>query len=98
MPRKAIFAAIEEERSYQDRKYGPVLVDPANHTGQGPGGHELGAWCLVLRKELHEAEDAVIHGGFQHARGRNSVRAELVQIAAVAVAALEQHGLEEDDS
>lgn len=93
-----IFDAIQKERDFQDGKYGPVLY-PAFPIGslpiQGPGGHELAAWMLVIEKELEEAKDACIHGGANQPKGRNSIRAELVQIAAVCVAALEQHGLEE---
>ena len=81
-----VFRAIIQERAFQDNKYGPV---------NGSGGHPLAAWLLIIRSELNEAMDAVTHGGMQSTKGRDSVRAEIVQIAAVCVAALEQHGLEE---
>lgn len=87
-----IFAAIMAERQFQDKKYGPILTPQGN---QGPGGHELAAWTLIIEKELEEAKNAAIHGGFANTSGRNSIRAELIQVAAVCVAALEQHGLEE---
>lgn len=103
-----IFEAIIRERQFQHMKYGPVVVQSQNidggglHPGpmiQGPGGHELASWLLVIRKELEEAEDAAIDGRPAKMMGakvplRNTVRAELVQIAAVCIAALEQHGLE----
>lgn len=89
-----VFDAIELERQFQDRKYGPVSVVTGS-TVQGPGGHELGAWLLIIEKELEEAKDAVTHGGLKKPVGRDAIRHELVQIAAVCVAALEQHGLEE---
>lgn len=92
--RERIYIAIGEERKHQDAKYGDVLIDTAGPTPiQGSGGHELGAWLVILERELEEAKSAVVHGG-NHAKGRDTIRAELVQIAAVCVAALEQHGLE----
>lgn len=91
--RAEIFEAIEKERKFQDQKYGSVLT---MHMNQGPGGHELPGWTLVAEKELEEAKDAAVHGGSKQIKGRNSVRQELVQVAAVCVAALEQHGLAEE--
>lgn len=95
--------AIAVERGYQNEKYGPVLdqvsyyknggVGPMYDTG--PGGHELAAWLLIIEAELAEAKKAAIHGGFQTVKGRDSIRAEIVQIAAVCVAALQQHGVTE---
>lgn len=100
----AIFEAIIRERQFQHGKYGPVLTRSQNidgggwHPGpviQGPGGHELGTWLIILEKELEEAKVAAVHGGSKATSGRNSIRSELIQCAAVCVAALEQHGLEE---
>jgi len=95
--------AIIAERRHQDQKYGPHTVELSYmktggigpQTEQGPGGHELGAWLIVIEKELDEAKDALVHGGSKTLKGRNSIRSELAQIAAVCVAALEQHGVEE---
>jgi len=94
--------AIIAERRHQDQKYGPHTIEyDATGAGdrprmvQGPGGHELGAWLIVIEKELDEAKDALVHGGSKTLKGRNSIRSELAQIAAVCVAALEQHGVEE---
>lgn len=56
----------------------------------GTDPHEMGTWLMILEFELAEAKEALVKGGI----GRDSVRHELIQIAAVAVAALEQHGLE----
>ena len=98
----AIMAALRRERDFQDKKYGPVLEKNEfrewgeSETRQGPGGHELGAWLIVIEKELDEAKDACIHGGHSTGKGRNSIRSEILQIAAVCIAALEQHGLEEE--
>lgn len=86
MHRRQVFDAIKGERGFQDSKYGPVT---------GTGGHPLSSWILILESELEEAKRAVTHGGMQSTKGRDSVRAEILQVAAVAVAALEQHGVEE---
>lgn len=99
----AIFEALVREREWQDDKYGPVIMRNANGEDmydhntplQGKGGHELGTWLIILEKELEEAKVAAVHGGSKATSGRNSIRQELVQVAAVCVAALEQHGLEE---
>lgn len=98
-----IILAVKAERKFQDDKYGPVQLRDAknavvydhNRVVQGPGGHELGTWLIILEKELEEAKRAAVHGGSKDTSGRNSIRQELVQCAAVCVAALEQHGLEE---
>ncbi len=74
--------AIGRERLFQDGKYGP-LADGGSHT--------IGEWILLIEAELAEAKNALIKGGI----GRDSVRSELVQVAALAVACLEQHGLSE---
>lgn len=98
-----IFEAIVREREFQTDKYGPVIEPglksatgmPITDHKQGPGGHELGAWLVILESELDEAKKALVHGGSKSVKGRDTIRAEIVQIAAVAIAALEQHGVEE---
>lgn len=90
--------AIIKERRFQDEKYGAVTSFGADFPAipaQGPGGHELGAWLVILESELDEAKKALVHGGSKTGKGRDTIRAEIVQIAAVALAALEQHGVEE---
>lgn len=77
---KDAVCAILEERIFQDHKFGSL--------GQG-GEHQLPAWLLLIEDELLEAKRAVIKGG----RGRDSLRAEITQIGALALAALEEHGL-----
>jgi NTP pyrophosphatase (non-canonical NTP hydrolase) len=72
-----IFQAIRRERQYQDRKYGMI--------------HErnllLDNYLGICRGELTEAWDALADGK------RDEALLELLQVAAVAVAALEAHGL-----
>ena len=72
-------AAIMDERQFQDQKFGKL--------GEG-GEHTLGEWVLLIEAELNEAKESLIKGG----TGRNALRSEIVQIAALAVACLEQHG------
>ena len=76
--------AIGKERLYQDQKHGSIVEC----------GHTLGEWILIAEAELAEAKEALIKGG----SGRDSVRSELVQVAATIVACLEQHGLSEPHS
>lgn len=48
--REEVYDVIDEERTYQQNKWGPRL-------------HELPTWFLILRKELDEAEDAWLKKG-----------------------------------
>lgn len=48
----------------------------------------MGEWILLMESELAEAKHALIKGG----RGRDTVRHEIIQVGALCVAALEQHG------
>ena len=75
----AVVAAVQEERTYQDELHGSIQDAP----------HEMGTWILLIEAELNEAKLALIKGG----EGRNALRAELVQVAALCIAALEKHGL-----
>ena len=74
--------AILEERKFQDGKYGSL---------DDGGSHQLGEWILLIEDELSEAKHALIKGGV----GRNSLRSELIQVAALVLAALEQHGCDD---
>jgi hypothetical protein len=75
-----VFAEIRKEREYQDAKWGTI----AEHQQSIPG------YLLIIRKELEEAEN----GWMKNVQGRDSAMAEILQIASVAVAALEQYGFE----
>jgi hypothetical protein len=83
-PQVEAIKAIVRERIFQDIKYGDL---------DNGGGHTLGEWAVILEFELREFKTALIKGG----TGRDTARQELVQIAAVALAALEQHGIEEPE-
>ena len=74
-----VLQEIRDERDYQDGLHGSIELSP----------HEHGTWLLLIEAELQEAKIALIKGG----EGRNAFRSELVQVAALCCAALEQHGL-----
>jgi hypothetical protein len=78
--RHEVIVALSQERAFQDQKHGTIYEVP--HT---PGG-----WMLLIKHELIEAENALIKGGM----GRDSWRHEIVQVAALCIACLEQHGLQ----
>lgn len=77
MYRENVFAAIDRERAWQEQKWGTNQEHP----------HSVAEWLLIVESELAEAKHAWTKG-----IGDADALAELVQIAAVAVAALEQHG------
>lgn len=54
------------------------------------GPQTLEGFLLILENEIEEAK----RGWAINAHGRNSTRSEILQVAAVAVACLEEHGLE----
>jgi hypothetical protein len=80
MNRAETFAAIDRERAWQEHKWGTIAEHP----------HTVGEWLLILQSELDEAKQGWVKGN-----GDYDALRELVQVAAVAVAALEQHGAPE---
>lgn len=77
---ETVFAAIERERFNQDMKWGTI----EDNTQSLPG------FILTIQAELDEAKA----GWQKNVPGKHSALSELVQVAAVCVAALEQYGLE----
>ena len=75
--RQHVFDAINRERTYQDHKWGGIADHP----------HTVAEWILILESELQEAKKAWVHG-----KGDAAALCEILQVAAVAVATLEQHG------
>ena len=57
----------------------------------GAENHTMGAWMLILEAELNEAKTATI----KPRDGRDNVISEVVQVAAVCFAILEQYGVKE---
>lgn len=73
-----VFAAVQSERKYQDGKWGPF---------EQQNGRDLPSWFNTIREELEEAANAYYKAPRD---GDLNVFLELVQVAAVAFAALEQ--------
>lgn len=73
-----VFEYIQDEREYQDNKWGSLEEKSQSIPG----------YLLVLEAELAEAKA----GWMKNKDGRNSCLNEILQIAAVAVACLEQYG------
>ena len=73
-----VFDAITRERVYQDSKWGPPHKHP----------HGLAGWLAIMQNELAEASaELSLHNDPENAQR------EILQVIAVGVAALEQHGL-----
>lgn len=73
------FELIRLEREYQTRKWGSIQDHP----------HAIPGYLLIAQAELNEA----IAGWMKNRAGRNDALAEIVQVAAVCAACLEQHGV-----
>lgn len=78
-PQGVALDAFFAERRFQDEKHGPLY---------GGGSHTIGEWILLMEAELAEAKRALLKGG----KGRDSVLSEIIQVGALALAAIEQHG------
>lgn len=75
-----VLEAIEAERAYQLNKWGKHHDDTQS----------LAGYLLIIESELNEAK----RGWNKNLSGRDSSLSELVQVVAVAVAALEKFGVE----
>lgn len=75
---KEVFEHIQRERTYQDEKYG--VNKPQS----------LAGFILLMQKELQEAVDAWAK---DVQTPRNTCLEEILQVASVAVAALERYGV-----
>lgn len=76
--RQEVYSAINDERVYQDRKWGTIEEHP----------HEVGSWLTIMRQLLSDAERAYANG-----RGDAVALDELRKVVAVGVACMEQHGV-----
>lgn len=72
-----VFDLIRGERAYQDAKWGPI----DSH------GHEVGSWVLIVSNLVNDAMRSWVTQP-----GDKAALAEIVKVAAVAVACLEEHG------
>jgi len=75
---ETVFYYIQKEREYQKEKFGKDKEQ------------SLPGFLLVLESELEEAK----LGWIKDLEGRHSSLAEILQIAAVAVACLEKYGID----
>ena len=77
-PRSSVFAAITEERDYQDKRFGSTTTHPLDVPG----------YLMIMRKHLKRAMD------FQPTeKGNTKALHEIRKIVAVGVASLECHGV-----
>jgi hypothetical protein len=77
MGRDDVYTLIDGERDHQDAKWGEIEDHP----------HEVGSWILILEKLVQDARLAWVGK-----TGDKGALAEVRQIAAVAVACMEEHG------
>lgn len=76
--RERVYAAIDSEREFQDRKWGKIPEHP----------HEVGGWLTIMRKLLTDAEAA-----WASSAGDGKSLQEIRKVIAVGVACHEQHGI-----
>ena len=72
-----VLDAIQEERVFQNRKWGTIAEHP----------HEVGGYLTLMRKLLTEAEFA-----WSSQRGDDGALDELRKVVSVGFACMEQHG------
>lgn len=75
-----VMVKVRQERQHQDVKWGTLEQKQQSIPG----------YLVVLQSELDEARA----GWMKNVPGRDSALAEILQVAAVAVACLEQYGAE----
>lgn len=81
---KSVFFDIAAERHHQDQKFG----DQSNRTPED--------WAIILGEEYGEVCRAIMEGGW-HLDDYSKYREEMIQVAAVAVAAVEYLDLVRSD-
>ena len=77
MERSEVYAVIDSERDYQDRKWGTIDQRPK----------QVGSWLTLMRAILTEAEME-----WAHTDGDHTALDEIRKLAATAIACMEQHG------
>ena len=85
-PREQVYLAVNEERDYQDGKWNPV----ENHQ------HDVTHWMTYIRDYVEEAQRVLSR--FPNEEAELFARHSLRKIAAMAVAAMEQNGVERRSS
>jgi len=77
--REQVFERLDNERDYQDNKWGPVV----RHQ------HELPTWLAIMKRCIKKAEDAYFECGSDSPMFAMD---EIRQAVATGIACLEQHG------
>jgi NTP pyrophosphatase (non-canonical NTP hydrolase) len=77
MDRTRIYRDIDDERDRQDARFGNQM-------------HSWPIWAAILSEETGEVSEACLEAYWQEEGGINRLRAELIQVAAVAVQMLEK--------
>lgn len=75
-----VFKAIDDERAYQESRWGPVANEP----------HGVPGWLAILQETLRRAQLASLG-----LNGEAAALDEIRQAVAVGVACLEKHGVPE---
>lgn len=78
MKRIDVYAAVDSERDYQDRKWGAIDQHP----------HEVGGWILLMENALRQAKEA-----WSGSPNDNAALEEVRKVIGLGVACAEQHGL-----
>ena len=78
MERSKVYAIVDTERDYQDRKWGTPAKRP----------HEVGGWILLIDNALRQAKEAWAGQPNDHA-----ALEEVRKVIGLGVACAEQHGL-----
>lgn len=77
MERKEVYSVINDERVFQDRKWGTIADRPK----------QVGAWLTLMRHLLTKAES-----DWATSSGDHNALDEIRKLVAVGVACMEQHG------
>lgn len=79
-----VLEEVRLERVLQDDKWG------------WPRRHSPEWWLTIMTEEVGEFAEDILEGHFTDGRYRHNMRNELIQIAAVAVAAIEDLDMQDD--
>ena len=75
-----VVESLKQERERQDKKWGSLEEKQQS----------LAGYMMVIKKELEEAEE----GWMKNIEGKHSSLSEIRQVAATAIACLQQYGVE----
>ena len=77
---EAVFGAITRERQYQDAKWGTIDENP----------HRISEWIVIMKRGIDETVKGMVDFP-----GHEEALKEILQVVAVGVACLQQHGIVE---